>query len=150
MRIEGKVIVITGGASGLGLAAARYLVQEKGARVAIFDLNAEAGDKAVNDVGAEHAMFVPTDVSNEESVQIAVAAVVSRFGAIHVCINCAALPTLCKVLGKEGKATPLAKFAQVTAVNVNGVFNVMSKCAEQMVRNEQEAGEERGVVINIS
>ena len=92
MRIEGKVIVITGGASGLGLAAARYLVQEKGARVAIFDLNAEAGDKAVNDVGAEHAMFVPTDVSNEESVQIAVAAVVSRFGAIHVCINCAALP----------------------------------------------------------
>ena len=121
MRIEGKVIVITGGASGLGLAAARYLVQEKGARVAIFDLNAEAGDKAVNDVGAEHAMFVPTDVSNEESVQIAVAAVVSRFGAIHVCINCAALPTLCKVLGKEGKATPLAKFAQVTAVNVNAI-----------------------------
>ena len=113
MRIEGKVIVITGGASGLGLAAARYLVQEKGARVAIFDLNAEAGDKAVNDVGAEHAMFVPTDVSNEESVQIAVAAVVSRFGAIHVCINCAALPTLCKVLGKEGKATPLAKIGQV-------------------------------------
>jgi NAD(P)-dependent dehydrogenase (short-subunit alcohol dehydrogenase family) len=56
MRIEGKVIVITGGASGLGLAAARYLVQEKGARVAIFDLNAEAGDKAVNDVGAEHAI----------------------------------------------------------------------------------------------
>ena len=150
MRIEGKAIVITGGASGLGLAAARYLVQEKGARVAIFDLNAEAGDKAVNDVGAEHAMFVPTDVSNEESVQIAVAAVVSRFGAIHVCINCAALPTLCKVLGKEGKATPLAKFAQATAVNVNGVFNVMSKCAEQMVRNEPEAGEERGVVINIS
>jgi len=150
MRIEGKAIVITGGASGLGLAAARYLVQEKGARVAIFDLNAEAGDKAVNDVGAEHAMFAQADVSNEESVQIAVAAVVARFGAIHVCINCAALPTLCKVLGKEGKATPLAKFAQATAVNVNGVFNVMSKCAEQMVRNEPEAGEERGVVINIS
>lgn len=150
MHIEGKVIVITGGASGLGLAAARYLVQEKGARVAIFDLNAEAGDKAVKDVGAEHAMFVQTDVSNEESVQNAVAAVIARFGAIHVCINCAALPTPCKVLGKEGKATPLAKFAQVTAVNVNGVFNVMSKCAEQMVRNEPEAGEERGVVINIS
>ncbi len=54
------------------------------------------------------------------------------------------------MLGKEGKATPLAKFAQATAVNVNGVFNVMSKCAEQMVRNEPEAGEERGVVINIS
>lgn len=84
MRIEGKVIVITGGASGLGLATARYLVQEKGARVAIFDMNAEAGAKAVEDIGAEHAMFVQTDVSNEESVQNAVAAVTERFGAIHV------------------------------------------------------------------
>lgn len=150
MRIEGKVIVITGGASGLGLATARYLAQEKGARVAILDLNAEAGARAVEEIGAEHAMFVQTDVSSEESVQDAVAAVADRFGAVHVCINCAALPTPCKVLGKDGKATPLAKFAQVTTVNVNGVFNVMSKCAEQMVRNEPEAGEERGVVINIS
>ncbi|PYE14133.1 SDR family NAD(P)-dependent oxidoreductase [Paraburkholderia silvatlantica] len=150
MHIEGKVVVITGGASGLGLATARYLVQEKGARVAIFDLNAEAGAKAVEEVGAEHAMFVQTDVTSEESVQNAVAAVTARFGTVHVCINCAALPTPCKVLGKEGKATPLAKFAQVTAVNVNGVFNVMSKCAEQMVRNDPEAGEERGVIINIS
>ena len=65
-------------------------------------------------------------------------------------INAAALPNPCKVLGKDGKATPLARFAQVTAVNLNGVFNVMSKCAEQMAKNEPEAGEERGVVINIS
>ena len=52
--------------------------------------------------------------------------------------------------GKDGKATPLARFAQVTAVNLNGVFNVMSKCVEQMAKNEPEVGEERGVVINIS
>ena len=68
----------------------------------------------------------------------------------HVCINCAALLGPCKVLGKDAKATPLAKFAQTTAVNINGVFNVMSKCAEQMAKNAPEAGEERGVVINIS
>jgi NAD(P)-dependent dehydrogenase (short-subunit alcohol dehydrogenase family) len=150
MRIQDKVIVITGGASGLGLATAHYMVQEKGARVAIFDLNVEAGGKAVADIGAEHAMFAHADVSNEESVQKAVDAVMARFGAIHVCINGAALPTPFKVLGKEGKAAPLARFAQVTAVNVNGVFNVMSKCAEQMAKNEPEAGEERGVVINVS
>jgi len=54
------------------------------------------------------------------------------------------------VLGREGKAPALAKFAQTTAVNINGVFNVMSKCAEQMAKNELEAGEERGVVINVS
>ncbi len=150
MRIQDKVFVITGGASGLGLATAHYMVREKGARVAIFDLNTEAGDNAVTDLGAEHAMFVQTDVSSEESVQRAVDAVMARFGAIHVCINGAAIPNGFKILGKEGKAAPLAKFAQITAVNLNGVFNVMSKCAEQMAKNEAEAGEERGVVINVS
>ena len=150
MRIQDKVAVITGGASGLGLATAHYLVQEKGARVAIFDLNVEAGNKAVAELGADKAMYVQTDVSSEDSVQTAVDAVITRFGAIHVCINGAALPTGFKILGKEGKAAPLAKFAQATAVNLNGVFNVMSKCAEQMAKNEAEAGEERGVVINVS
>ncbi len=150
MRIQDKVVIITGGASGLGLATAHYLVEEKGARIAIFDLNAAAGDKAVADLGPERAMFVHTDVSDEESVQKAIDAVMARFGAIHVCINGAAIPTGFKLLNKEGKAAPLAKFAQITAVNLNGVFNVMSKCAEQMAKNEAEVGEERGVVINVS
>jgi NAD(P)-dependent dehydrogenase (short-subunit alcohol dehydrogenase family) len=150
MRIQDKVIVITGGASGLGLATARYMLQEKGARIAIFDLNADAGDKAVAELGADRAMFIQTDVSSEDSVQKAVNAVMARFGAIHVCINGAAIPTGFKLLGKDGKAAPLARFAQTTAVNINGVFNVMSKCAEQMAKNEAEGGEERGVVINVS
>jgi len=150
MRIQDKVVVITGGASGLGLATAHYLVQEKGACVAILDMNVEAGQRAEAELGVEHAMFVQADVSDEESVQKAVDMVMARFGAIHVCINGAAVPTPFKVLGKEGKAAPLARFAQATAVNLNGVFNVMSKCAEQMAKNEAEAGEERGVVINVS
>ncbi len=150
MNIRDKIIVITGGASGLGLATARYLASEKGACIAILDLNAEAGDRAVAGIGPEHAMFVRTDVSSEESVQAAVDAVIARFGAIHACINCAALPVAFKLLGKEGKAAPLARFAQTTAVNLNGVFNVMSRCAEQMARNEPEGGEERGVVINVA
>lgn len=150
MLIKNKVVVITGGASGLGQATARYFAEELGAKVAIFDLNTEAGDQTVAGIGPDRAMFVPTDVSDEASVQAAVDAVIARFGALHVCINCAALLGPCKVLGKDGKATPLAKFAQATAVNLNGVFNVMSKCAEQMARNEPEGGEERGVVINIS
>jgi 3-hydroxyacyl-CoA dehydrogenase/3-hydroxy-2-methylbutyryl-CoA dehydrogenase len=150
MRIQDKVIVITGGASGLGLATAHYMLREKGARVAIFDLNSDTGATAVAELGAERAMFVQTDVSNDESVQMAVDAVMARFGAIHVCINGAAIPTGFKLLGKDGKAAPLARFAQTTAVNVNGVFNVMSKCAEQMAKNEADGGEERGVVINVS
>lgn len=150
MRIQDKVVVITGGASGLGLATAHYLSAEKGARIAIFDLNVEAGEQAVAALGTERAMFVATDVSSEESVQNAVDAVMANFGAIHVCINGAAVPTGFKILGKEGKAAPLARFAQATAINLNGVFNVMSKCAEHMAKNEAEAGEERGVVINVS
>ena len=150
MNIHDKVVVITGGASGLGRATAQYLAREKGARIAIFDLNAAAGEEAVADLGSEQAMFVQTDVNSEESVQSAVNAVVARFGAVHVCVNCAALPAAFKLLGKEGKAAPLARFSQVTAVNLNGVFNVMSRCAEQMARNEAEAGEERGVVINVA
>ena len=143
-------IVITGGASGLGLATTRYMVEQMGARVAIFDLNADVGQTVAQELGADKVLFVQTDVSSEESVQAAVDASMAKFGAIHVCINCAAIPSPIKVLGKDGKATPLAKFAQVTAVNLNGVFNVMSKCVEQMAKNEPEAGEERGVVINIS
>jgi NAD(P)-dependent dehydrogenase (short-subunit alcohol dehydrogenase family) len=150
MRIQDKVVVITGGASGLGLATARYLLQDKGARVAIFDLNAEAGARAIEEFGSERALFAQTDVADEASVRNAVDAAIARFGAIHVCINAAAIPTPVKVLGKDGKATALAKFAQVINVNVVGVFNVMSKCVEQMAKNEPEAGEERGVVINIS
>jgi NAD(P)-dependent dehydrogenase (short-subunit alcohol dehydrogenase family) len=150
MLIKDKVVVITGGASGLGQATARHFADELGAKVAILDLNAEAGAQTVAEIGAGRAMFVRTDVTDEASVQSAVDDVMARFGALHVCINCAAFPGVCKVLGKDGKATPLAKFARTTAVNLNGVFNVMSKCAEQMTKNEAEAGEERGVVINIS
>ena len=150
MQIADKIVVITGGASGLGLATTKYLVNAKGAKVAIFDLNVEAGNAAVADLGEDKALFVRTDVSNEESVQAAVDATMVKFGAIHVCINCAAVPQPLKVLGKDGKASPLAKFALSTAVNLNGVFNVMSKCAEQMAKNAAENGEERGVVINIS
>ncbi len=150
MRIQDKVVVITGGASGLGLATARYLSGDKGARIAIFDLNDEAGAKAVEELGPEHTLFLRTDVADEHSVQQSVDAVVARFGAIHICINCAALPVAYKLLGKDGKAAPLARFAQATAVNLNGVFNVMARCAEQMARNDSENGEERGVVINVS
>lgn len=149
MHIADKVVVITGGASGLGLATAHYLIAEKGARVALFDVNEAAGEAAAVELG-ERAMFVATDVTSDTSVRASVAAVVERFGAVHTCINCAAVLGPSKVLDKEGKATPLARFAQMAMVNLVGVFNVMSQCAEAMATNEPENGEERGVVINIS
>jgi len=84
MHIENKVVVITGGASGLGLATARYMIHDKGARVALLDLNAEAGELAARELGGDHAIFVRADVSDEDSVREAIGAVVARFGAVHV------------------------------------------------------------------
>ena len=150
MNLEGKVVVITGGASGLGLATARHLIGEKRARVAIFDLNVEAGERAVRELGTESAIFVATDVTDEVSVRAAMAVVVAKFGAVHVCINAAGLGHAFKIIGRAGRAASLARFATITAVNINGLFNVMAQCAEQMLRNAPENDEERGVIINIS
>jgi NAD(P)-dependent dehydrogenase (short-subunit alcohol dehydrogenase family) len=126
MYIQDKVIVIVGGASGLGLATARYMVHDKGARVALLDLDAEAGEAAVSELGGDSALFVRTDVGDEESVRVAIDVVVAKFGKVHVCVNSAA---------------PLTRMSSV---------KVTEKCVELMARNAPDFGEERGVVINIS
>ena len=149
MELQDKVVVITGGASGLGRATADYFVG-KGARVSLFDLNEEAGDAAVAELGEDNVLFAATDVTSEESVAAAVEATMAKFGAIHVNINCAGVPAPCKVLDREGKATALKKFAFVVNVNLIGLFNVMSKCAEKMALNEPDVGDERGAIVNIS
>jgi NAD(P)-dependent dehydrogenase (short-subunit alcohol dehydrogenase family) len=150
MRINDKTIIITGGASGLGLATARYMVEEKGANVAIFDLNAGAGEAVVAELGEARALFVKVDVASEESVREGVAAVVAKFGAVHACVSAAALGAPFRILDRDGNAAPLAKFAATTAINLNGVFNMMAQCSAAMAKNDPEAGEERGVIINIS
>lgn len=150
MNLQNKVVVITGGASGLGRATAEYMVTEKGAKVALLDLNAEAGTEVVTLLGENNAMFCQTDVTSEESIDAAIADIIAKFDAIHVDINAAGVPLPCKILDKEGKASSLKKYAMVLNVNLNGVFNVMAKCAEQMAKNEPDEKGERGVVINIS
>ena len=133
MDLQNRVVVITGGASGLGQATAKYMVREKGAKVALLDLNEEAGV-----------------ASSEASIDNAIAAIIDKFGAIHADINAAGIPLPCKVLDREGKASGLKKYAQVINVNLNGVYNVMAKCAEQMAKNEPDEKGERGVIVNIS
>ena len=149
MQFAGKVAVITGGASGLGAAAARYFV-EHGAKVSLFDLNEEAGSALVGELGADNAVFHAVDVTDEGLVTRAVDATAAHFGAIHVNVNAAGIPAPTKILDREGNAANLAKFAKVVNVNLIGLFNVMSKCVAVMARNEPENGEERGVVVNVS
>jgi len=150
MNLADKVVIITGGASGLGRRTAEYFVADKHARVAILDQNTDAGSGIVAALGADKALFCPVDITNEAAVAAAIAGVVAQFGRIDVCINCAGIGTPMKILDKEGQASSACgKFAKLIAVNLIGTFNVMAHCVAAMARNAPE-NTERGVVINIS
>jgi NAD(P)-dependent dehydrogenase (short-subunit alcohol dehydrogenase family) len=144
MKIENKVAVVTGGASGLGLASVEKFVS-LGAKVAIFDFNDAAGAEAVARFG-DKVIFVKVNVADEESVQSAINKTVEHFGAIHIVMNYAGIGNAGKTVGKNG-VLPLADFNKVIQVNLVGTFNVLSKAAEQMAKNELVDGE-RGVIIN--
>lgn len=148
MELNNKVAVVTGGASGLGRATVDGLVAQ-GVKVAIFDLNEEAGNSVVAELGADKTLFQTVDVTSEESVASAVDQVMAQFGAIHILVNCAGIAPAAKVLDREGNAMPLSKFSTAININLIGSFNVASKVAEQMAKNEP-MGEalERGVIIN--
>jgi 3-hydroxyacyl-CoA dehydrogenase/3-hydroxy-2-methylbutyryl-CoA dehydrogenase len=150
MNLDNRVVVITGGASGLGRATADFLVRCKGAKVALLDLNRDAGEASVAELGEDRAIFCRTDVTSEESIDVAIQLVLERFGAIHVDINAAGIVMPCKILDKEGKASSLRTYASVVNVNLCGVFNVMAKCAEKMAKNAPDEKGERGVIVNVS
>lgn len=145
MDLNNKVVVVTGGASGLGLVTCQQLIKQ-GAKIAAFDLNEEAGQALVSELG-EQAMFAKVDVTDADSVAAAISAVVERFGAIHVCVNCAGIAPGGKVVGRNG-ALALEKFSQVININLIGTFNVLRLAAEQMANNEPDAEGQRGVIIN--
>ncbi len=147
MDLSDRVAVVTGGASGLGRATVLALVK-RGMKVAIFDVNDDEGQQAVEEMG-DSVMYSSVDVTDAESVEQAVARVIERFGALHLCLNCAGICPAKKVLDREGSPMPLADFATTININLVGTFNVARVCAAAMARNEPlgEAGE-RGVIIN--
>ncbi len=145
MEIKDKTAILTGGASGLGLATAT-LLSKRGARVAIWDLNGEAGEKAAETLG-ENAIFSAVDVSDESSVAEAVKTAVSRFGTIHVAINCAGIGIPAKLLGKEGPVD-MKGWTKTIMINLVGTVNVIRLAAQQMAQNEPNPDGERGVVVN--
>ena len=145
MNIEGKLAVITGGASGLGRATAEMIVAN-GGKVAILDLNEDLANATAEEIGNASAYQV--NVTDDASVTAAIEKIHADHGAIHVNVNCAGIGAASRTVGREG-ALDIAKFNFIIQVNLIGTFSVLSKCAAIMQMNEPE-GEalERGVVIN--
>lgn len=147
MELHGKVAIVTGGASGLGRATVEAYVA-KGANVAIFDMNETKAQEGIAQCPAGSVAFWSVNVADEDSVREAVSAVVSHFGALHICNNYAGIGNAVKTLSKKG-VFPLDQYMNVINVNLVGTFNVARYAAEQMANNEPINGDGgRGVIIN--
>jgi 3-hydroxyacyl-CoA dehydrogenase / 3-hydroxy-2-methylbutyryl-CoA dehydrogenase len=139
MQIENAGALVTGGASGLGEATARRL-HDQGAAVTIADLNEEKGRALAGELGGA---FVKADVTDEEEVQAAVAAV----EGLRISVSCAGVGWAEKVAGKRGPHQ-LMPFETVVRINLIGSFNVLRFAATAMLGNEPNDDGERGVCVN--
>lgn len=147
MKLQECMGIVTGGASGLGEGCVRMLAKA-GARVAIFDLQAQKGERLAAELGA-NVIFANCDVTSEASVQEAMQKTVDAFGGLNVAINCAGGGWAEKVVSKRGPHA-LATFDRIIQINLVGTFNVIRLAAEQMMKHEPDDSGERGVVINTS
>jgi len=138
-----SVALVTGGASGLGRAAARRLSQA-GASVVLLDLPDSPGTDTATELG-DRVRFVPGDVTDEGSVTQALDAA-GQLGALRVAVNCAGIGPASRTVGKNGPF-PLDLFTRVVTVNLIGTFNVIRLAAERIARAEPIGGE-RGVIVN--
>ena len=144
MEIKDSVAVVTGGASGLGEACVRNLVN-RGGKVSIFDFAQDRGEKVGSELG-DSVNFFMTDITDEANVQAAIDKTIETFGAIHIAVNCAGVGIPAKVLGKEGPMT-MDHFNKVVQINLMGTMNVVRLSAEQMVKNQGNEDGEKGVMI---
>jgi len=149
MEIKGTAAVVTGAASGLGEATARALA-ERGAKVAIFDRDAERGEKVAGEIGG---IFCEVDVTSDEKVATAFAKARQAHGQERILVNCAGVAAAAKTVGrdKETKAAklyPMQQFELTIQINLIGTFRCIANAAFGMVDLEPLADGERGVIIN--
>lgn len=143
MNMQGQAAIVTGGASGLGGATAERLAKQ-GAKVTIFDLNAELGAAKAKEIGG---LFVAVNVTDEVAVEDAIAVADAAHGKARILVNCAGIGPPAKVIGRDGNAIRLADFSKIININLLGSFNVLSKFAARL-HTAEPLGEERGVIIN--
>jgi NAD(P)-dependent dehydrogenase (short-subunit alcohol dehydrogenase family) len=143
MDPKGLAAIVTGGASGLGAAAARALAKA-GAKVAVLDLDPAAADKVAREIGGRG---FACDVADEKSAGAALAAARQAHGPARINVNCAGVWAAARTVGKEGPHA-LETFARVVRVNLIGTFNMLRLAAADMGAAEPLAGGERGVIVN--
>ncbi len=143
MRIDGQAAIVTGGASGLGLATARMLAAA-GARVALLDVDAERVAAAAEPLNGRG---IVCDVADAGSAEQAVAAARQAHGPAGILINCAGIAPAARIVGRNGPMA-LGDFARVIQVNLIGSFNLLRLAAAEMAAREPDDGGERGVIVN--
>ncbi|MBN9429778.1 MAG: 3-hydroxyacyl-CoA dehydrogenase [Burkholderiales bacterium] len=144
MDLSERAVLVTGGASGLGGATAKRLI-DAGASVLIADVNEAAGVQFAAELGPK-ARFVRCDVTSEADGQAAVAAA-QQLGKLVGLVNCAGIGPAAKTVGKDGPHR-LDLFSKVIQINLIGSFNMIRLAAAAMMHNTPEEGGERGVIVN--
>ncbi len=145
MNLTTARAVITGGASGLGLATAKRIV-DSGGQAALLDINEAQGAASAKGLG-KRAMFIRTDVADEKSVQAAIQQAAGYMSGITLAVNCAGVLMPGRALGREGPM-PAAQFSKVVQINLVGSFIVAKEAAAIMQKNEPNSDGERGVIIS--
>jgi len=147
MQVRGSVFAVTGGASGLGLATARRLV-EGGATVALIDLPSSDGQTMAQQLGSD-ALFAEGDVTDEQSFAAALGLAAER-GPLMGLVHCAGAGRRLRLLDKEGNPGPLEDFEFVIRLNLIGSFNALRLGAAQMVKHDAVEGERGAIILTAS
>lgn len=145
MKMHGHGAFVTGGGSGLGEAVARELARQ-GAKVTVFDRNADGAQRVARDIGG---LACAGDVADSASVTAALDAAVAAHGAPpRIVMNIAGIGTAKRIVGRDGTPAPLEDFERVVRINLIGTYNVSRLAAARIVALEPLDDGERGVIVN--
>lgn len=144
MLIEQQAALVTGGASGLGAATARWLAA-RGAKVAVLDRNGDGAAALAREIGG---VGVACDITSTESVLAALEAARAAHGPARLLLNVAGIGTAKRIVGRDGSPAPLEDFERVVRVNLIGTYNVTRLAVAEMLKLEPLEDGERGVLVN--
>ncbi|MFI6776524.1 SDR family NAD(P)-dependent oxidoreductase [Nocardia sp. NPDC050412] len=148
MHIDGSSALVTGGASGLGLATARRII-DRGGRVVLADISEEQGAKAVAELG-DAAQFVRADVTDEAEISAALDAA-ENSGPLRFVVHCAGRGgDRVRIIDRDRTPGDLATFAEVVRINLIGSYNVLRLAAARMAANEIVDGDRGSIVLTAS